>query len=102
MNKKTSTLKKPNGRKPRVVCRAPKSDILKYKKFIVVDGDHKPMSFSGGQFCYCTSSYWQDTHFPVKTYSFRKANELITRSQMYRKRNGWPLPGDKYLLMPVS
>jgi len=91
-----------NSDKPNVVCRAAKNDLMKYKKFIVVDGYGKPMSYEGGQFCYCTTSYWQDTHFPLTIYSYDEAKRLIKRSKAYRKKHGWSLPGDRYLLVPVS
>lgn len=75
----------------------PESDILKYSKFIIVDKKCRPMAWGGDQLCYCTSSHWQDTHFPLRVYSKKRAMELINKSKNYRKENT-----DKYYLMPVA
>lgn len=65
----------------------PKSDLSKYANVIVTDGNGKPMSFSGGQFCYCTNSDWQDEQFPVRVYSKSQAKLLIKKSAKYREEN---------------
>ncbi len=78
----------------------PKSDLSKYKKFICVDENHHPMAWDGSQLCYCTSSYWQDEHWPVQLYSRRRAWELIQRTITYRKLHKWPI--QDYRVMPVA
>ena len=76
-----------------------KTDIHKYTKFICVDENDRPMSWDGDQFCYCTSSHWQDTHWPIQIYSRRKAWELIQRTIKYRKENKFSI--QDYRVMPV-
>lgn len=90
---KTKTMKKAENM-------IPKSDISKYKNVIITDEDNKPMTFQDGQLCYNTDSDWQDTHFPIQVYTRGYASRLITKSQLYRKRRGWDVPG--YKMMPVS
>jgi hypothetical protein len=78
---------------------APKSDIEKYERFIIVDDYWKPMAWGGEQLCYCTASDWQDTHFPIKIYTKSHANRLIALTHIFRKKNNFKLTPFK--LMPV-
>lgn len=72
-----------------------------FKKFIVIDADNEiPMSFDGDQFCYCTNDSWQDDHFPVRLYSYKRAKELIRRSNSYRIKN--KMSPNNFKLMPVK
>lgn len=77
-----------------------KSNIDRYKRFIVVDESNVPMSFDGDQFAYCTSSWWQDTQWPLRIYSKRKAMELIEKSNEYRRANKFGAVPHR--LMPVK
>jgi hypothetical protein len=74
-------------------------DIHKYKYFICTDEKYHPMSWDGHQLCYNTSSYWQDTQWPIQIYSRRRAWELIQRTIKFRKKNKWPI--QDYRFMPI-
>lgn len=76
-----------------------KSDINKYKKFIIVDDNNKPMSWEQNQLCYCTNNNWKDIHFPIKLYSKKRALELILKSNKWREKQGYSL--NNYSIMPI-
>jgi hypothetical protein len=78
----------------------PQSDLYKYTKFICVDEEDRPMAWGGDQLCYCTSSSWKDMHHPIKVYTKRHAERLITKTQIFRKEEGLDVPS--YRIMPVA
>lgn len=80
-----------------------KSDIHKYKKFIVVDENNVPMAWSEDQLCYCTTSDWQDEHFPLEIYSKKEAEKLIKKTIEFRKKLPLLVSNkETYKLMPVK
>lgn len=77
------------------------NNLKSFKRFVVVEKESgKPMSFQDDQFCYCTTSHWEDWHFPLKSYSYAHAQKLIDKSLAYRKRKKFPIT--EYLLVPFS
>jgi len=77
-----------------------KTDNLKmFKKFIVI-GELGPMAWDKDQFCYCSKEGWQDDHFPLRLYSYKRAKELIRKSNANRTK--WKMEPNSFKLMPVK
>lgn len=100
MQKRKFNKQKSNAIKRIVSGSAPKSDISKYHKFIIVDERQQPMAWGGEQLCYCTTSDWQDTHFPIRTYRYNSARTLIRKSYKFKEENNIKRE-IRYKLMPV-
>lgn len=71
----------------------------RFKYYIVVDGDNKPMAFDGNQFYYCNTER-ANSPFPLKYYTEKKARELIRKSNDWRVKKGFQI--DEMRLMPIG
>lgn len=69
-----------------------------YSRVIITDDTGKPMAWSGDQLCYCTDEFWQDPHFPVRTYAPTTAKKHIQNSTKFRRDGNFPLT--RYKTMP--
>lgn len=76
-----------------------KNTLENFGKVIVTDEDNRPMRFDGEQFCYCTDSTWEDEHFALKVYRKLYANQLISKSRNFRKKNNFSITN--YKMIPI-
>ncbi len=74
-------------------------NIKRYKKYIVVNEDYKPMTFQDEQFVF-NEIHLNRNPFPVVLYTYEKATELIKLTIEYRIKNNFTL--GEYYLMPVA
>lgn len=71
-----------------------------YPRVIVTDENGNPMAWSENQLCYCTDEYWQDAHFPVKSYLIATAKKHIRNTIAFRTKN--KLKPGVYKTMPFA
>lgn len=74
-------------------------NFKKFKKYIVVNEENRPMSFKGNQFVYCQTHH-NRSPFPLKLYSKEQAEYLIKKTVEYRIRRGFNVTD--YNLIPVA